>query len=607
MNPSVIEYLCGRHGEEGKGPRKLKIGSASTGIVVTDWVGAHDDWDLIRCIKEVGAKEEEGLTYKELEDMTPRAEDALAPRACNATLEKVVGDVAPIWTKWTWWTPQSLARQPCGGAAEILRLQPVWRILSPNKAYVNAHPSCVDLDLRISLDKNNSVEAETATQSNMASLEALWGPATRRLFRVAVAKTSTIVQTKLVAMARPLQSEFQHLTAKAGRYGRQPIHPIALLRQQKRSARWFSSSAAQKVNHVVKRFISSEPKAVRFDRSMLPVSNTSRRVAQFSGRAPFASTLRPNLTGGALPRTAGGYGLGGSARYFSHTPVAPAQVVQHVSQAMRAFFLSGQKLRYDGVGPRGERQYRAVSPVEDEAMNKFSSFPIFAPGSYIDFQLSPTVTALSPLAAAIPFASETSGFKAQATTAAASLNTEGFLDVLSADFGRTLKDLTAVFADLRRLAVLGDLPVLLEKHNTLRVRFPGVDAETIERLCDDIGVQRGIVGQDPGFDATIGVPVALKFPFAPDTTKSLLSTGDSVRSLDDYEFHETASSMDDDEFVREAFMDEMADNPWLVDPEGYETMSPALSSGEHCSEEFEGLEGIYRFIEECDRGHGRIG
>lgn len=50
VNPAVVEYLCMVHGQEGKGPKKLKIGDAATGIVVTDWVGAHGDWDLIRCI-----------------------------------------------------------------------------------------------------------------------------------------------------------------------------------------------------------------------------------------------------------------------------------------------------------------------------------------------------------------------------------------------------------------------------------------------------------------------------------------------------------------------------------------------------------------------------
>lgn len=50
VNPSIIEYLCVRHAEEGKGPAQLDIGDAGTGIVVTDWVGHDGNWDLIRCI-----------------------------------------------------------------------------------------------------------------------------------------------------------------------------------------------------------------------------------------------------------------------------------------------------------------------------------------------------------------------------------------------------------------------------------------------------------------------------------------------------------------------------------------------------------------------------
>ncbi|KAH6651046.1 PLC-like phosphodiesterase [Chaetomium tenue] len=50
INPSMIEYLCMGHGAPGKGPAELEIGDAATGIVVTDWVGHHGDWDLVRCI-----------------------------------------------------------------------------------------------------------------------------------------------------------------------------------------------------------------------------------------------------------------------------------------------------------------------------------------------------------------------------------------------------------------------------------------------------------------------------------------------------------------------------------------------------------------------------
>ncbi|PFH59246.1 hypothetical protein XA68_12617 [Ophiocordyceps unilateralis] len=56
VNPAAIEYLCVKHGEEGMGPQKLKVGFAGTGIVVTDWVGANDDWDLIRCIVGMNAR-----------------------------------------------------------------------------------------------------------------------------------------------------------------------------------------------------------------------------------------------------------------------------------------------------------------------------------------------------------------------------------------------------------------------------------------------------------------------------------------------------------------------------------------------------------------------
>ncbi|CCE31091.1 hypothetical protein E4U22_003240 [Claviceps purpurea] len=56
VNPAVIDYLCGHHGDDGKGPLQLKVGCASTGIVVTDWVGAFENWDLVRCIVGMNAR-----------------------------------------------------------------------------------------------------------------------------------------------------------------------------------------------------------------------------------------------------------------------------------------------------------------------------------------------------------------------------------------------------------------------------------------------------------------------------------------------------------------------------------------------------------------------
>lgn len=302
-----------------------------------------------------------------------------------------------------------------------------------------------------------------------------------------------------------------------------------------------------------------------------------------------------------------GSGRVGGQRYFSHAPASQAQVVQNVSQAMRAFWLSGQRAHFDGYGANGEKTYRPVSALQESTVRKMASMSRIVPGSFIDFQITPTVTALSPLAAAAAMAA-VAGYEVKPEIGAATLNAEGFLDVLSTDFARQLKALTAVMADLKRLAALGDLPITMEKNNTLRVRFPGLDADTVERLCDDVGVQRGIVRQDPEFDSSYGAPMTLQFPFAPDAeedAQTYTSPGGSLRS------HQSeVSSLEEDEALFDEILDE---NPWLSTPsvefipeDGYESMSPPVgSSGEHVSEDFEGLEGIYRFLEECDQIRAR--
>jgi len=272
---------------------------------------------------------------------------------------------------------------------------------------------------------------------------------------------------------------------------------------------------------------------------------------------------------------------------------------------MRAFFISGQKLRYDGTNARGDRQYRSVSDVEDRAMRKFAGVPFQAAGAYVDFQTTPEVTALSPLAAAI---TNHGGFQAEAVATETTLETDGFLDTLSADFGRTLKNLTAINADLARLKALGGMPVTLEGNGVIRVRFPGVDADTVEALCAEAGIQRGVVGEDANFGRVPDAPIALQFPCAPGTDRTISSPGGSERALDEYEFEDSLSSLSDDSFIHQAFVEEADDNPWLSDSDsdGYKSMSPPLSSGQHVSSEFAGLEGIYRFIEECDRGRDRF-
>ena len=343
--------------------------------------------------------------------------------------------------------------------------------------------------------------------------------------------------------------------------------------------------------------MSTSRQAIKHDRASFPKSNTAAAVSRLTSRAPFASTLRPNLSGGALPRTAGGYSLGGGragARYFSHTPAAPAQVVNNVSQAVRAFFLSGQKAQFDGMTPMGEKRYRAVSSLQEETTRKIQSVSKFTPGSYIDFAVNPTVTALSPLAGALPFGAP------KMSQAAPSLNTSGFLDILSVDFSRALKDLAVTMNDLKKLSSLGDLPITLENNHILRIRFPGCDAESVERLCDEVGVQRGIVHQDAGFDAAVGTQMALQFPFAPT------AVSESPSPLLSPCLQTTLSSPDQNEY--DDILEEFSENPWV---EGYETMDEDISESgsayftkvsEHLSEsdEYEGLEGIYKFLEECD-------
>jgi hypothetical protein len=424
-----------------------------------------------------------------------------------------------------------------------------------------------------------------------------------------------MLRSKVAAATRQLNAELQPIVVRTGN-AKQPIHPTAWLRQQKRSGskRWFSSTNLQST---VRRFFSSSGHAgaqhggkPRFDRSKLPSSNISRAVNQLTGRAPFAWTLRPNLTGGTLGRTAGGYtipGCGriGGARHFSHTPTAPAQVIQNVSQAMRAFWLSGQRARFDGYGPNGEKRYRAVPAKQDEARRKMAKTMLLhrsAPGAFVDFKLSPTITALSPLAGS------TNGTTPAATP---SLHTEGFLDVLSVDFARALKDLAAIMTDLKSLSTLGDLPVTLISPTVLRVRFPGMDADTVESLCADVGIKRGVVGEDPEFESSKAVEMALRFPFAPDAgpydEELLTSPGGSLRS------HRSSSSNEDD--AGGMFMvDELEiDDPWILSSgselEGYESMSPPIldvASQGLRSEDFEGLEGIYRFLEECDRARSQF-
>lgn len=465
-------------------------------------------------------------------------------------------------------------------------------------------------------------------------------PKAMRLIKYAAEKTGRFIRDKLPQAARPLEAEAQPAYARVSQ--RQPINRIAQIRQSQ--SRWYSTKTdfIKSIRH----YSSQSRPTARPSRACYPSSRTATAVGRLTGRAPFASTLRPNLTGGTLCRSAGGYALGGGraggARYFSHSPAAPAQVVNNVSQAVRAFWLSGQKARFDGANPQtGEKRFRAVSSLQEDARHIMDGSPINAPGSFIDFKVSPTITAIGPLAS-VPRSSSTAScdYDLQQDT----LNNSTLMSNLSIDFARALKDLAAIMNDLKHLSTLGDLPISLHNNTTLRVRFAGCDVDTVESLCRELNIKRGIVGQDEDFDIRNGTEMALFFPFAPSKTASEagLRSSHSSRPIkrvkrDRVEWHEMLSpprqpsagfshiSATSQSPVAFEIIDEaMGQNPWISSPSGYSSLHESELQDEDADvamyffqprnvsvhersaqgasgNGYEGFEGIYRFIEECDQ------
>ncbi|KAI9761376.1 MAG: NAD-dependent histone deacetylase sir2 [Chaenotheca gracillima] len=335
-----------------------------------------------------------------------------------------------------------------------------------------------------------------------ASSGFVWVPMAIRIARHAVKRTTALVRAKLAESSRPLESQLQPIFVR--NTPRQPIHPAAFLRQSK--GRWYTTHSA--VNAAFRRFTTaarlSAQSGVKYDRTSFPKSAIGAAVTRLPARAPFASTLRPNLTGGAIPRTAGGYATGagraGGARYFSHTPAAPAQVVNNVSIACRAFFMSGGKAHYVGSHPvTGEKRYAATTSQNRNLAARFHGLARAIPGSSLDFEIVQDL----PLAV---------NERSQISIVLAILNQEHACECI---------DCTIIESDLRRLRTLGDFPCVRLPNSFLRVLFPGCDASTLETLCNDLTIQRGIVKEDDNFDSSSGVQAALKFPFAPSESDSI--------------------------------------------------------------------------------------
>ena len=465
--------------------------------------------------------------------------------------------------------------------------------------------------------------------------------------RFAVDKTSSIIRAKFPQSSITKTASLEPIRIYAQN---QPIHPLAYLKQSRsqNNNRWFSTTA--------RTFTTSAAKArtgVKYDRSAFPSSKVSRAITQ-RGSAPFASTLRPNLTGGALTRSAGGYSLGGAvkgARHFSHTPGAQAQVIHNVSAGMRAFFVGGGKARFDGVDPiTGEKRFRSVSATEDAVYTQWES-PMSSStrGTTLEFKLSPIVTALCP-----SFSSDKSSFD---TT---SLNDFDLLSTLTSDFARAIQDLSVILTDLRALSAFGDLPISLTQTPTgpiLSVRFPGCDADLVSRLCDEVGVRRGVIIEDEGWhtaqagkagQAEKDVEMALLFPFAPNVAPSLPSseggehyfTNPAIeqprrnRKQEQLDWRNMLSPSQQSRCSAESSAHEnlSVQEPTFKSPDlhahpysppisGYESLresdfasedpyfhtaslakaAPAPSHRARAqSEDFEGLEGIYKFLQVCE-------
>ena len=342
--------------------------------------------------------------------------------------------------------------------------------------------------------------------------------------------------------------------------------------------------------------------------------------------SPFASTLRPNLTGGTLSRSAGGYGLGGTVRgvrQFSHTGGTQAQVIQNVNAGIRAFCVGGGKARFDGIdGKTGEKRFKAVSHIEDTILRKLDTpNPVWAKGTNLEFRLNPTITALS-----------TSFPCSEAHT----LGTYGLLDSLSIDFARAFKDLSIILTDIQRLAQFGDLPISLSAFQTggcvLKVRFAGCDADTVSRLCDEVGIRRGAINEDEEWTHDKAAEMALLFPFAPgktvtnnDSESAYLAQTIQVDREVAPEQLEWQNMMSPQRYAgptSEPMIPNSERAEEVAIPEGevwsasgYESLgesdfadddpyyynSNSLASRPYRSQEsFEGLEGIYKFLAECD-------
>lgn len=301
-------------------------------------------------------------------------------------------------------------------------------------------------------------------------------------------------------------------------------------------------------------------------------------------------------------------------------------MVQNVSAGIRAFVVGGGKARFDGLdGKTGEKRYKTVSKTEDEVLQKIDRpFKPHVKGTNLEFQLSPTITAFSTKFST----TESREFEVQ------SLLSPEILSDISIDFARALKDLSAILADLHRLSTLGDLPINVSHTPSgpvLNCRFPGCDALTVSRLCDEANIQRGVVREDEAWERDRDVEMALLFPFAPESAatsetghkeakeffgpasaayeqlnwRHMMSSQEPLIPINELTSHDVpaprarlasshrnSKSLSGYESLGESDFSENDPYVWTEELQTRESVSG--------SEGYEGLEGIYRFLKECE-------
>jgi hypothetical protein len=301
-------------------------------------------------------------------------------------------------------------------------------------------------------------------------------------------------------------------------------------------------------------------------------------------------------------------------RHFSHTGSAQAQVFGNVTAGMRAFVLSGSKARFDGMDKKGAKRWKVVKNEKEGMRKTFLGQKMMGKGkkqrgTSLEFRLAPAVPVV---------------------TEGVNLNTPNVLPQLAGDFARALKAMAAVHADLRRLSYLGDLPVYMKNQSTLVVRFHGCDAAAVTALCDEVGVTRGVVREDEAWQTDKEVEMALLFPFAPSGGESE-SGMFSDYAVDDgvgymYSTHVKPERRDWINMLPSPMSEAPTESPhfstksttsgegfshipssWTADGDSTESgeeedyVSSRVATSERSgSAVYEGVEGIYRFIAECD-------